>query len=116
MEELKVKKPSLLQRIKDIIRELINKLRGYPQAKSIETDLTYLDNYVERLINSKDIKDTDKNAGEKFSYSFNDNIISTESKEIIKILNQSIDKIGNKEIFNEKSVDIRKYDTSNVLS
>ncbi len=67
-----------------LIRELITKLKGYPQAKSIETDLTYLDNYVERLINSKDIKNTDKNAGEKFSIKKTKNIAYSEQLSLIE--------------------------------
>jgi len=60
LKELANKKPDLLQRIKEFIKGLLAKLKGERRFKSLEADLTYLDNYVEKLINSNTTKNTAK--------------------------------------------------------
>lgn len=94
-----------------LIRELITKLKGYPQAKSIETDLTYLDNYVERLINSSDKNITGKNAGERFSFSEKLGGIKLKLSDGI---NAIVDNSDAKHIANREKNNMQKSEISNI--
>ena len=54
--ELKQKEPTLYEQVKQWIRDIIDKLRGMPQAKSVVTDLEYMESLLTRVYNSKDSK------------------------------------------------------------
>lgn len=104
-EEMARTDRNLLQKIIDAIRDLINSIKGITK---LEKDLQYLEERLTRVYNSADNKKAATESGE-VSYSFDGNITSNESKEVVKIIKNNLSQIKDLLLFNEKSVDIRNY-------
>ncbi len=87
----------------------LGKTDVYYKLSDIEKEWLKLVKEAQTNYESKEQKTTADNGGVKYSYSFADNRNLKETREINNIINKNIDIIGNKEIFNEKSVDISNY-------
>lgn len=99
---------NLLQKVIDAIKDFIASIKGIPQFRQLEEDLNYIEQRLSRVYNSRDIKNTATDSG-VVSYSFDGNINSTESRKVVDIIKTNIAKISDKNLFDEKSVDIRNY-------
>ena len=68
--ELKQKEPTLFEQVKQWIRDIIDKLRGMPQAKSVVSDLEYIEGLLTRVYNSRDSKRLIRQKQGEVKYSF----------------------------------------------
>ncbi len=68
--ELQQKEPTLLEQLRQWIRDIIDKLRGMPQAKSVVTDLEYMESLLTRVYNSRDSKRLNRQKQGEVKYSF----------------------------------------------
>lgn len=121
---------TLVEKIKAWIDNFVNNIKKAFERVSAGTDtsdfLTYLNtageieaydvgdrvNYTteQRKNTRPDIDRTDVVfADGNMSYSFSGDVDKTESKQVIKIVKENINKISNKSVFDEKSVDIKNY-------
>lgn len=67
LSELSQNEPTLLQRIKDFFKELLQKIKGQPIFRTLEADLTYLDSYIQKLYDSRKAKNTAESGEVKHS-------------------------------------------------
>ena len=66
LERIKARNPGIIQRIRDFIRDMINRFKGNKKFGSLENDLEYLNSRLEKVMRSKDKKTSD-NQTEKYS-------------------------------------------------
>lgn len=66
LERFKARNPGIIQRIRDFIRDMINRFKGNEKFGSLVNDLEYLNSRLEKVMRSKDKKTSD-NQTEKFS-------------------------------------------------
>jgi len=66
LERIKTSNPGIIQRIRDFIRDMINRFKGNKKFGSLVNDLEYLNSRLEKVMRSKDKKTSD-NQTEKFS-------------------------------------------------
>ena len=66
LERIKARNPGIIQRIRDFIRDMINRFKGNKKFGSLVNDLEYLNNRLEKLMRSKDKKTSDSQT-EKYS-------------------------------------------------
>ncbi len=69
--ELQQKEPTLFEQVVQWIKDIIYKLRGMPQAKSVADDLEYIEGLLTRVYNSKDSKRIVKKKLNEEKYSLN---------------------------------------------
>lgn len=70
LERINRKNPGIVQRIRDFIRDMINRFKGNKKFGSLVNDLEYLNNRLEKVMKSKDKKISD-NQTEKYSINRN---------------------------------------------
>ena len=68
--ELQQKEPTLLEQVIEWFKDVINRLRGMPQAKSVVTDLEYMESLLTRVYNSRDSKRLNRQKQGEVKYSF----------------------------------------------
>lgn len=66
LERIKARNPGIIQRIRDFIRDMINRFKGNKKFGSLVNDLEYLNSRLEKVMRSKDKKTSD-NQTEKYS-------------------------------------------------
>ena len=66
LSKLNGKQPGIIQRIRDFIRDMINRFKGNKKFGSLVNDLEYLNSRLEKVMRSKDKKTSD-NQTEKYS-------------------------------------------------
>lgn len=66
LERFKARNPGIIQRIRDFIRDMINRFKGNEKFGSLVNDLEYLNSRLEKVMRSKDKKTSD-NQTEKYS-------------------------------------------------
>lgn len=66
LERIKARNPGIIQRIRDFIRDMINRFKGNKKFGSLVNDLEYLNSRLEKVMRSKDKKISD-NQTEKYS-------------------------------------------------
>lgn len=66
LERIKRRNPGIIQRIRDFIRDMINRFKGNKKFGSLVNDLEYLNGRLEKVMRSKDKKTSD-NQTEKYS-------------------------------------------------
>lgn len=66
LERIKERNPGIIQRIRDFIRDMINRFKGNKKFGSLVNDLEYLNGRLEKVMRSKDKKTSD-NQTEKYS-------------------------------------------------
>nr|DAG44163.1 MAG TPA: Large polyvalent protein-associated domain 3 [Caudoviricetes sp.] len=66
LERIKARNPGIIQRIRDFIRDMINRFKGNKKFGSLVNDLEYLNSRLEKVTRSKDKKISD-NQTEKYS-------------------------------------------------
>lgn len=69
LERIKTSNPGIIQRIRDFIRDMINRFKGNKKFGSLVNDLEYLNSRLEKVMRSKDKKTSD-NQTEKFSIAY----------------------------------------------
>lgn len=109
LEEIAHKDKNLFHRIIEAVKRFISNIRGNKTTRKLEADLQKLERKLQDVYESAETKNPTEDGGAKYSLSFNGQINSTESKQIISILRNNFDKISNDILFDEKSVDIKHY-------
>lgn len=66
LERIKARNPGIIQRIRDFIRDMINRFKGNKKFGSLVNDFEYLNSRLEKVMRSKDKKTSD-NQTEKYS-------------------------------------------------
>ena len=116
LERIKTSNPGIIQRIRDFIRDMINRLKGNKKFGSLVNDLEYLNSRLEKVMRSKDKKTSD-NQTEKYSIVAleNGNTYVKASRNVISGDNISawrkqITNFFNELLDGEKSLDISTID------
>lgn len=116
LERIKARNPGIIQRIRDFIRDMINRFKGNKKFGSLVNDLEYLNSRLEKAMRSKDKKTSD-NQTEKYSIVVleNGNTYVKASRNVISGDNISawrkqITNFFNELLDGEKSLDISTID------
>lgn len=116
LERIKARNPGIIQRIRDFIRDMINRFKGNEKFGSLVNDLEYLNSRLEKVMRSKDKKTSD-NQTEKYSIVAleNGNTYVKASRNVISGDNISawrkqITNFFNELLDGEKSLDISTID------
>lgn len=116
LERIKRRNPGIIQRIRDFIRDMINRFKGNKKFGSLVNDLEYLNSRLEKVMRSKDKKTSD-NQTEKYSIVAleNGNTYVKASRNVISGDNISawrkqITNFFNELLDGEKSLDISTID------
>ena len=116
LERIKRRNPGIIQRIRDFIRDMINRFKGNKKFGSLVNDLEYLNSRLEKVMRSKD-KKTSANQTEKYSIVAleNGNTYVKASRNVISGDNISawrkqITNFFNELLDGEKSLDISTID------
>lgn len=116
LERIKARNPGIIQRIRDFIRDMINRFKGNKKFGSLVNDLEYLNGRLEKVMRSKDKKTSD-NQTEKYSIVAleNGNTYVKASRNVISGDNISawrkqITNFFNELLDGEKSLDISTID------
>ena len=116
LERIKSRNPGIIQRIRDFIRDMINRFKGNKKFGSLVNDLEYLNSRLEKVMRSKDKKTSD-NQTEKYSIVAleNGNTYVKASRNVISGDNISawrkqITNFFNELLDGEKSLDISTID------
>lgn len=116
LERIKARNPGIIQRIRDFIRDMINRFKGNKKFGSLVNDLEYLNSRLEKAMRSKDKKTSD-NQTEKYSIVAleNGNTYVKASRNVISGDNISawrkqITNFFNELLDGEKSLDISTID------
>lgn len=116
LERIKRRNPGIIQRIRDFIRDMINRFKGNKKFGSLVNDLEYLNSRLEKVMRSKDKKISD-NQTEKYSIVAleNGNTYVKASRNVISGDNISawrkqITNFFNELLDGEKSLDISTID------
>ena len=116
LERIKARNPGIIQRIRDFIRDMINRFKGNKKFGSLVNDLEYLNSRLEKVVKSKD-KNTSDNQTEKYSIVAleNGNTYVKASRNVISGDNISawrkqITNFFNELLDGEKSLDISTID------
>lgn len=116
LERIKTSNPGIIQRIRDFIRDMINRFKGNKKFGSLVNDLEYLNSRLEKVMRSKDKKASD-NQTEKYSIVAleNGNTYVKASRNVISGDNISawrkqITNFFNELLDGEKSLDISTID------
>ena len=116
LERIKARNPGVIQRIRDFIRDMINRFKGNKKFGSLVNDLEYLNSRLEKAMRSKDKKTSD-NQTEKYSIVAleNGNTYVKASRNVISGDNISawrkqITNFFNELLDGEKSLDISTID------
>lgn len=116
LERIKARNPGIIQRIRDFIRDMINRFKGNKKFGSLVNDLEYLNSRLEKVMRSKDKKTSD-NQTEKYSIVAleNGNTYVKASRNVISGDNISawrkqITNFFNELLDGEKSLDISTID------
>lgn len=116
LERIKARNPGIIQRIRDFIRDMINRFKGNKKFGSLVNDLEYLNSRLEKAMRSKDKKTSD-NQTEKYSIVVleNGNTYVKASRNVISGDNISawrkqITNFFNELLDGEKSLDVSTID------
>lgn len=99
LSDLNHKHRGIFQRIRDFVRDMINRFKGNKNFKGLVNDLEYLNDRLKRVAESDNKNNSSDNNYESYSLPFAENTNNNESKQIIQLINDNADKISNNRVF-----------------
>ena len=119
LERIKARNPGIIQRIRDFIRDMINRFKGNKKFGSLVNDLEYLNSRLEKVMKSKDKKISD-NQAEKFSINnvefsqsdFDENIKAVSNMQSVANLTGNEFAKGEKNLVTQVNEFFEEYDNS----